>query len=83
MKTLGVTELVKTYESMDDALAYLNFSSVEEEKFNKGQVHKEEAPKEVHGYHGKPKTLQEKLNQITDKVEPPSKNKFGFFKKKD
>jgi len=83
MKTLGVTELVKTYESMDDALAYLNFSSVDEEKFSKGSANNEETPKPIHGYHGKPKTLQEKLNQVTDKVEPPTKSKFGFFKKKE
>jgi hypothetical protein len=89
MNTLGVTELVKTYESMNDALAYLNFSSIEEKKINK-ELTSKDASKEGHkdsnkvvpGYHGKPKALSDKTHKETEKVEPP-KNKgiMGFFKK--
>lgn len=93
MNTLGVTELVKTYESMNDALAYLNFSSFEEKKINK-ELASKEAPKDSHkenpkeptkavpGYHGKPKAIADKTHKETEKVEPP-KNKgiMGFFKK--
>ncbi len=73
MQTLGVTEFVKVYESMNEALAYLNFSSVEEK-----QVKTEE--KKLPGFHGKPKELLEKEKKAPENKNTKKAEGSGLFK---
>ncbi|PCJ58183.1 MAG: hypothetical protein COA79_14280 [Planctomycetota bacterium] len=76
MKLLGVTEFVNTYESMNDAMAYLNFSTVD----GGSSVAKVE---EMPGYSGKPKKIIDEESQIEMKAAAKDEDGFDILEEVD